>query len=151
MAARAFATVRAVGEDDKLAHLFIEGAVGAGPAAEFIQYIAEADLPDPKDVLDKGWAIDNKRLDRTIAVTASVISYVTSMKVQADRLKYAELTWKFLHKLCDTKLADTAMIGAEVLINEGFGPATKNLPPSLVKAAEPVMLIFAKSSILNHA
>jgi hypothetical protein len=151
MAARAFATVRAVGENDRLAHLFIEGAVGTGPAAEFLQYIAEADLPDPKDVLEKGWKIDTKRLDRTIAVTASVVSFIVGTKQHAERLKYAELAWGYLHQLCDTKLTDTAVVGANVLINEGFGPATKNLPASLVKAAEPVMLTLAKSPLLNHA
>lgn len=150
MGIRAYATIRTIGESDKLVHQFLEAAVGVGPATEFLKYMAEADLPDPKSVLDDGWKIDTKRLDKTTAVTTSVLSYVTGIKQIAEKHKYAEAAWKFLKQLADVHMTDAVLTGSEILVQDGLGPATKGIPDFVKKAAEPVILALAPSPVMTH-
>lgn len=150
MATRAYATIRAIGEKDRLIHQFLEAAVGMGPATEFMKYMTEADLPDPKSVLEDGWKIDTKRLDKTSAVTTSVISFVTGIKQTNEKHKYAEAAWKYLTQLSEAHMTDAVLTASEILVQDGLGPATKGLPASLIKASEPVMLSIATSPTFTH-
>lgn len=52
MAADLIAAVRASGESDDVLTRLVAGAVGPGPAAEFVSWQRELDLPDPLQALD---------------------------------------------------------------------------------------------------
>lgn len=140
MAGRAVATVKSLGMSPELEQYFVEGCVGVGPAQEWQNWIATADLPDPVDVLNNGWAIDKTRLDRIMAVYHSMSSYVIGTPDEKERLNIAALAWTRLKELIDSGFADIATKYAQLLAREDCGPTNKNAPPVLKKAAQPALL-----------
>jgi len=145
MAGRAVAAIRALNMDSALEQIMVEGCVGEGPAGEWAQYAADADLPDPEEALIQGWQPDTMRIDRTVAVYASYIALTTGMKDKNVRFKYAELCWKRLQDLCGVKQSDLAINPAQALIRSKLG--RKGTPDAVKKAAEPVIYRFAQEGL----
>lgn len=106
---------------DDLALDFVSACVGAGAAVSFATWMKEANLPDPKDVLDNGWAPDKKRLDRTIAVYTAMTAYVLSLKEPKARVEYANKAWKVLGVAVDAHLNDMIAPSASALVHNGLG------------------------------
>lgn len=134
---------------DSMAHFFVEACVGSAAATEWASWLATADLPEPEEVLTKGWKPDKKRIDRTYAVIASVAGYVISQQDRLDRNKMAVPAWKLLHDTCNIGLGDIAMVGAEILSRESLSIDCND--PAVVAAAKPVVLHLSKSGIDEYA
>lgn len=119
-ATRAIATIKALAMDPTLEHLFVAACVGEGPAQEFMHWVRNSDLPRPEQVLIKGWEPDVNRLDVTLAVTASVGSYVINLDsdTQAgkeEREDMAGEAWKYVMALINKGIPDIAMPLAQTL------------------------------------
>lgn len=103
------------------------GCVGNSVALEFSQWITHSDLPDPKSILDGTvrYEIDQKRLDRNMAVYTSLGEYLASMphsdSAEVDlRYSYAATAWKLLRASCDAGCADTTVQAATTMARNGL-------------------------------
>lgn len=79
-ATRALASARVHGMSEADGDMFAAAFVGSGVLGELITYRKDADLPDPRELLDGkvSWKPDTKRLDRTFAVLGSTTSLIMS-------------------------------------------------------------------------
>lgn len=114
----------------------IQAAVGEGPAAEWIAWVQDADLPSPESMLKNGWEPDPTRLDRTLAAYTAVSTYVTSRTNPAERKECAIKAWGLLDKACQAGMADIVIPSAQVFVNSGLSLSGG---ADLAKAAKPVM------------
>lgn len=146
---RAIATIRSLNMNKELEEIMAAGIVGQGPAIEFMNYIAQADLPKPEDVLENGWKIDENRLDRVYAVYASIVSYTKEIRDKEKKYQMAELVWKRLSELINANFADLAMRGANQMIKLGL--ARKGTPDSLKQACEPVIFEIGNRGLAKYA
>lgn len=73
-AASLWAVARAIGDLD-LGYSAVAGTVGDGAALEFVQYVRDSDLPDPRAILanPSGFVLP-KRMDQHFAVLGSVVA-----------------------------------------------------------------------------
>jgi hypothetical protein len=99
-------------EGDELVSAF----VGAPVMAEFATWRANADLPDPVDVLDEKvkFVHDARRLDRTLAVLSSCAALVIAPKAD-KRKERSGVLWTLLGTVLDTA-ADCAIPAARALV-----------------------------------
>jgi len=121
MAGRAIATVRCLGLPKQLETILVQGLVGEGASTEWAAWEADADLPDPLDVLEKGWKVDSKRLDRSIAVCGSFTALVVGTTDKSERVRLAALAWERLFDMTEAGLTDIAGRAVRVLINKKLG------------------------------
>jgi len=126
----------------KLCHLFVEGAVGIGAATEFVEFAANADLPEPKEFLAKG-KIDKKRLDRTLAMYGAATTYVMGLTNPKEQLEYGALLWGKLDEAVEESLSDIAYKYAEALLRNNLGGSRSKLQA----ASDPVILKLGLSRI----
>jgi len=136
---RCLTTIRCLGMDSKLEPMVIESCVGEGAATEYLSWAKNADLPNPRDVLNNGWKID-RRLDRVHAVYASVTSLVIDQPDGAERYHMAAQAWNRLKELADHGQLDIVATHAQALIGDGLGPTAPGIPRELKAASEPVIL-----------
>jgi len=79
MAGRLQAAAEAAEATELAASMLIRGCVGAGPGAEYLTWLAEADLPDPEAVLaDPDGFVLPERGDRAYAALSSVAAVVAA-------------------------------------------------------------------------
>lgn len=149
MAMRSMATVKALGLDQELETILVEACVGEGAAAEWLEWRINADLPNPRDVIMKGWKIDTSRLDRTCAVFSGVTSLVTSLQ-KPEQYQLAVPAWGRLHELIKAGLTDIALQHAQLMVTAGLGATKQNIPADVQKAAEPVIFEMAKSGLTKY-
>ncbi len=122
-ATRALASAKVHGMSESDGDMFAAAFVGSGILGELITYRAEADLPNPVEVLDGKvkWKPDFKRLDRTFAVLGSTTSImmndITTAGGAAKVLKDAKAMKRFDVFM---KLLDAVAAGAKDLC---WGPA----------------------------
>lgn len=111
--ALAGATVHDLSEAER--EIFLASFVGNGPVAELAVWLAEADLPDPKDVLDGKvkFRHDASRLDRTAAVLQACAAYVSPERC-ANRKERAGRLWEILGDVDDA--LDVVVPAARVLV-----------------------------------
>lgn len=80
LAASVGAAVDGVGEDDEVLSLLLAGCVGPGAASELCSFVANLDLPDPRDVLAEPSTVmhhlDHRRPDRVMLVLQGVVDTV---------------------------------------------------------------------------
>ena len=87
------------------------GAVGEGPALEFLSWLANADLPDPEAVLaDPGGFVLPERSDRAFAALTAVASVAVA---RGDAASWAA-AWRVLAKAADAA-PDVAALVARTL------------------------------------
>jgi hypothetical protein len=142
--ARTLTTIRALGLDPTLEQLFIDSLVGSGAGAEFYTWMKENDLPRPEQVLIKGWEPDRSRIDVTLAVVASTISYVTGLRDLNEKQEAAALMWNFVQKVIDAGLSDIALPAAQTLVKAKL--STKEHKNSALKKAASTPLTW----LANH-
>ena len=88
MTAEVLARVR--DDDADARHAAIYGLVGEGTGIEFVKWLAEADLPDPADVLADPDRVNWKdRPDKVWAILAGVVAHCTAGKGSAERWRAA--------------------------------------------------------------
>jgi len=149
MAMRASATSRCLDRGDTVNHLLIEAAIGEGASIEFLSYLANADLPDPMDVLVNGWKIDTDRLDRSMAVSTGFTALVLGTRDAAEQTKLATLAWLRYAEYLKAGMADIVMEHMDALVADDLGYASKNL--KLKEAAEKVIFELGKSPVSRYA
>jgi MoxR-like ATPase len=125
---------------------FLEAAVGPGSAKELYGWMKEANLPDPVDMLKKGWTPDKKRLDRTIAAYSQMGSFVLNRPDKQEKHDYGCLAWKQLEVCCEADLPDVALKIGQSLAKGGLGA---RVTPELRAAASPVLLRFGKTKMAD--
>lgn len=98
------------------AELYLRACVGEGAGNEFVRWRAEADLPDPIEVLDGKveFKHDPARLDRTMAVLASCAALVAPIDFP-KREKRAGTLWTILGTVVEGA-ADIAIGPAKQLV-----------------------------------
>lgn len=141
-AARAYSTCLSLDTDAETRDAFMRGCVGEGAATSAIGWISKADLPSPKDVLDKGWQIDRKRLDRAVAVYTTMVDYVVKHPDTAERKKLAVKAWNRLEETISAQILDISMSRAVTMVRSGLGSAAG---PDVEKAAAPFLKEIAKN------
>lgn len=123
-ASRAVATVYALETNkekrDKLAHDLVSACVGRGAAVAWATWVAKADIPDPLDMLQDGWPIDTKRLDRTIAAYTAMTSYVIQRKDKTERIRLGGRGWELLGELIKVGMSDLIVHSARSFIQAGL-------------------------------
>jgi len=149
MAIRACATARCLDKREALIHLMIEAAVGEGAAAEFIEYLSKADLPDPMDVLLKGWKVDTKRLDRSMAVATGFTALVVGTREKNEQVKLAIGAWHRYNEYVKEGLTDIVMDHMDSLIREGLNTDHANV--ALKEAAGEVIYAIGKTPAMRYA
>ena len=129
----------------------VECLVGEGPATEWLTYKAKADLPDPVDMLTKGWKPNKKRLDITQASLASMSQYLKS-RAEVDRNEAIGLSaraWNLLKATMDANMADIAAKHAQTLVKARLGRHNTNSVTA--EAAEEVIFVLSKQGYTSLA
>jgi hypothetical protein len=97
------------------------------------------DLPDPLEMLTKGWTANRRRVDITIAALSAMAAFVKSQTPGKVRNGYAVNAWKILSETAGSGMPDAIVIPSKVLIDEGF-TATGSEDPAVRAAATPAIL-----------
>jgi len=149
-AGRGIATSRCLGMPKELENEIVQGCVGEGAMGEWIEWMAKADLPDPLDVLTKGWIPDPERLDVTVAVLISTVTWVTSLPSgSSDRIKYATANWGVLQEVIAAGIPDLAVGPASMLVTSDLANTAKDV--KLQKVAKDVILKLGREGLSQFA
>jgi hypothetical protein len=132
------ATAQAIGKKELSLDL-LEAAVGSGPCAEFATWMSEADLPNPKDVLDNGWSVNPDRLDINFAVLASATAYALSKTDKDEQRAAVVQMYRVLTKAVKDGSADVAMYQAKIIMKAGY---TTKAGGDVEKVAKPLIAYF---------
>ena len=99
---------------------FVSSFVGGGPCGEFLQFLDDADLPDPAALLDGNATFehDPRRLDRTVAVLSAGAALVSPANA-AKRNKRAAALWQIMEPLSKDAI-DVVVPAGRVLANAGL-------------------------------
>ena len=103
----------ALGLDAEDTRALIAGCVGDGPAIEYLAYVADADLPDPEELLKNPESFKPSvgRIDRTVAALTAVAGAVESL-ITEERWKAA---WAMVRICFDHDQADAGLVGGDML------------------------------------
>jgi len=114
-ATRAFASSIVHGLDSDSRDSFVGAFVGMDASYELIAWMAEADLPDPVDLLEGrvSFKHDPYRLDKTTAVLNACIGFVAPEDAE-NREKRSEVMWELLAEIVD-EAADLVLGPAQKL------------------------------------
>lgn len=146
-ALRCLAAAECLGQK-RVGHDLLEGCVGPAYSASWAEWVARANLPDPKDVLENGWTIDRGRMDITFAVLSSAISFALSRDTNDEKRRYALLSWKLLQRAVDAGQPDIALAPARSLVRGGFGTRAGN---DMNDVARPIIRHFGETGMSNYA
>jgi len=126
------AACEASGASEEVRAALVIGAVGEGPAIEFLSWLANADLPDPEAVLaDPDGFVLPQRSDRAFAALTAVASVAVA---HGDAASWGA-AWRVVAKAADDA-ADVAALVARTLADAR--PPGADLP-SEVLALAPVL------------
>ncbi len=146
VALRCIATATCLNRTDLITEL-LSACVGRSYAAAWAEWVARANLPDPKDVLENGWAPDRNRLDVAFAVYSSAVTYALDKKDRAEQRKYVILAWKLIASAIKHKLADLALSPASSLMKAGF---TTKAGEDINAVAREAIAHFGASGLSNY-
>jgi MoxR-like ATPase len=110
MAAKLYGTAQAAGCNETVIVMLLSGTVGATAAAEFRQFVANLDLPDPEELLrdPESYVVPADRGDRVFATAASMYAAMAH-DVSVERWLACGT---ILAKIADAGLADMAFLYA---------------------------------------
>lgn len=140
-AVRAYATCLALGHAD-LCTSFISACVGEGAAIAFTAWLKDADLPDPQDVILKGWTPDKKRLDRSLSVYRGMAAHISDRRTLEERLPLGVGAWSRVKEAQAAGLSDIVMKPANALVQAGLG---RKASPEIGAVAIDALADFAKT------
>ena len=146
-ALRAWTTCRCLGYDDVFAMKLIQGCIGEAATTKLAKWVTEADLPKPLDVLNNGWVVDKKRLDRCMAVYSSITNYVIECSDPNEQVELAIKAWKRLEESASANLFDLSVQHAQTLIRAKLNSAHKTRGSELAEASRPVLMRAVKSGV----
>lgn len=107
------AACRSISADPETVAELVSGCVGFGPAHEYIGWLEEMDLPDPRDVLaNPGSAKLPEEDDRMFAVLNAVVSEAVR---ELTRVKWAAC-WQIMGRAAKANKADLAAVAVRVLV-----------------------------------
>lgn len=115
-AMRSIAAVRCLGMSKELEQEFVEALVGEGCAVEWMEWVAEADLPHPMEMLTKGWSPNKQRLDINIAALSAMTNYVRARPTREEQVRLATPAWHLLKKTMEANLSDQVVNQAQLLL-----------------------------------
>ena len=148
VALRCIATAEALGMKQFGGELLV-ASCGTGPAAEWAKWVADADLPDPKDALEQGWLADRRRLDVAFAVYSSCIAYALGKTDKQEQKKYVILAWNMLEStVFKLELADLALAPAAALMRAGY--TTKHNDQNVGAACKKTIARFGSTGLANY-
>ncbi len=136
---RCLATCRALGLESTLEALLIEACVGEGASAEYLAWAANADLPDPREVLEKGWKLP-RQLDRIHAVYSAMTALVIDEQDPKERMRLGTLAWKQLAVLNNEGHLDLTCSHAQALLQDNLGPHSSDATTELKDISQQVIL-----------
>lgn len=148
-AGRAIATSRCMNMPKELENEIVQGCVGDTVLREWIEWVAKADLPDPLDMLNKGWIPDPDRLDIVIAALTSLVTWVTKLKKGVDQTKYAAGTWDLLKPVIEMGSPDLAVRPATILIESDLANTSRDA--TLKQAAKSIILELGREGLSQFA
>ena len=147
MAMNAAATAECL-DMPELALDMVVASVGLGLAAEWAEWAAKADLPSPKDALEKCWRVNKKRLDIAHTVLQACVNYALKQADKDQQKKYIILAWKLLAPVVfEDQLLDIASVQGKKLMDAGF--TTKSKDPDVVAACKDIILHLGKTNAAN--
>jgi hypothetical protein len=118
-ALRAIATCHALGQSN-LQFDFVKACVGEAGATEWAAWIVDRDLPDPKEMLTKGWQPNRDRVDVTIAALQSMATYLKGYPSGSERDGFAVKAWEILGAASNLGMADAIVVPSKVLLDAGY-------------------------------
>jgi MoxR-like ATPase len=145
-AIRAITTTRILkGPDSQdLQDAFMMAACGEKCAIDWAAYRAESDLPDPIEMLRKGYRPDRTRIDRTMAACSAAAAYVINRPTLDERKELALPMWEIVQGLLDNSIGDIGAPIAQALIRNKLGSAIGGETGALVKK---LMVRFGRAKI----
>ncbi len=147
VALRCIATANALGLSEYGTDL-LTASCGEGPAKEWVEWLAYANLPDPKDMLEKGWRADKRRLDVAYAAYSAAIGYTLGKKDKDEQKKYAIMAWTLLRVAVEDNLADLALAPAASLMHAGY---TTKAGPEMQAVCRSVIARFGETGLANFS
>ena len=146
-AKRAWTTATILGKSEQVRDIIVEGCLGPGASAAFLEYARNTNIPSPEDVLSGKWVIDSRRLDIVFAAYAGTTTFIRQQAERDDKIALAPKMWDALGRLFETNLADIVIPCVESMLAERLGLHAGN--PNVVKAAKPVLLRLSQSGMQN--
>jgi hypothetical protein len=125
----------------------LTGAVGDGPGAEWAEWVAKANLPDPKDILENGWHPDRSRLDVAFAAYSSAIGWALCKVDKAEQEKYAVMAWDLIAMAIKDRVADIVLPCGASLMRAGY---TTKKGGAIAKAAMGPTAHFGETNLANY-
>lgn len=127
-AAKLIAAARSIGANEEVRSQLIAGCVGSGAAQEFLHWLTQLDLPDPRDLLkDPTKYRHANRGDKVFAILSSVVA--TAINIKSEEAWLA--AWKVI-ELAAQEALDIAVVCCSPLSNNKPTPQTQ-MPLSMVK------------------
>ena len=148
----AMATSRALKAGDQIEQTLLEGCVGDGIASEFLLWRKAADLPDPKDMIEKGWKPDTKRLDRSMAAYSALSGYVINLPRDGKkRVEAGGRSWMLFKEACKVGIGDIIYRSATELVNSGLTASTFTEADHRNAAIEVLEKLYPQAELLRKA
>lgn len=135
-AARAYATCLALGYGPNISDILVEGCVGEAHATPLLEWIRAQDLPDPADVIDKGFTPDIRRIDQAFIVYNSVTEYVVNQEDKKVKLDMGIKLWKLFTEAESAGLLDTVIDCVKTAVSKNLGTKAH---PSIKAIATPIL------------
>jgi hypothetical protein len=135
---------------EMIQHEILKSLVGEGPANEWQTWVAEADLPEPTEMLTQGFTPKSDRLDWTLACLTSMTEFVKTRQ-RADQLRYAEAAWKILMKCIKFGQADLVITHTQALLGAGLGRGRQDIPKAVEEAADNVVFDLTEMGYEEYA
>jgi hypothetical protein len=146
---RGYAAGLVVG-DELLAGGLLAGAVGPGVAAQFVVWVREQDLPDPREVLAhaRSWTPDKRRLDRALATLSACAAVALESGAEgAERAALVEAAWLLVGRAVDLKVGDLALPAGIALV-KAAGGAERARGPEEARALVKLLPLLKAGGIL---
>jgi hypothetical protein len=128
---------------------FVSACVGAGPAAAWGEWVSKANMPEPEEMLTKGWTPDKRRLDICFAAYGQAIAWTLAKTDKEERTKWALKAWNLITEAWEKHgMLDAACAAAVPLMRAGF---TTRHSTAMDAVARKVLLKFGdKMSLFVH-
>jgi len=142
------AAARCLGFDTGIETDIVAALVGEGLAVEWATYARKLDLPQPKDVLERGLKVP-RRIDMARIILNSCSSWVVSIPDPEYRVQMATACWQLLDSaVTEAGYSDIAIKPMAALVHQGLDTTHEN--DALVDACESVCAKLAQTGHLKY-